>query len=102
MRTNWPFPNRNYFIPFSEGTDPFAWRENSDRFQLLNGKWEFNPISEFSVEAPVESTSIIDLLGSYLGAGILDDYEAEDYSEDKNYEVASYQDVESLEDYLVE
>lgn len=40
-------PNRNYFIPFSEGTDPFAWRENSSRFQLLNGKWDFKYFSDF-------------------------------------------------------
>ncbi len=40
-------PNRNYFIPFSEGTDPFAWREKSDRFMLLNGKWDFKYFSDF-------------------------------------------------------
>jgi len=66
----------------------------------LNGKWEFNPISEFSVEAPAESTSIIDLLGSYLGAEILDDYEAEDYSEDEIYDVD--EDTESLEENILE
>lgn len=30
-----------YFIPFAKGQDPFAEREASDRFELLNGKWHF-------------------------------------------------------------
>lgn len=30
-----------YFIPFAEGQDPFAHRETSDRFELLNGDWDF-------------------------------------------------------------
>lgn len=69
----------------------------------LKWKWKFNPVSEFSVEAPAESISIIDLLGSYLGAGVLDDYEAEDYSEDENYDiVTSYEDTESLEENIIE
>lgn len=68
----------------------------------FQGERNFSQISEFNIEAPAESIALSDLLWSYLWAGILDDYEAEDYSEDENYEVASYQDVESLEDYLVE
>jgi len=28
--------NRNYFLPFSENTDPFEKRENSNRFLILN------------------------------------------------------------------
>ena len=30
-----------YFIPFAPGQDPFAGRENSDRFTLLSGDWDF-------------------------------------------------------------
>ncbi len=30
-----------YFIPFSPGQDPFGNRENSLRFKLLNGEWNF-------------------------------------------------------------
>ena len=30
-----------YFIPFEWGADPFAQREKSKRFELLNGKWDF-------------------------------------------------------------
>ncbi len=30
-----------YFIPFSEGQDPFAGREESSCFELLNGDWGF-------------------------------------------------------------
>ncbi|MGN0700326.1 MAG: glycoside hydrolase family 2 TIM barrel-domain containing protein [Oscillospiraceae bacterium] len=30
-----------YFIPFAEGQDAFADREQSDRFELLNGDWGF-------------------------------------------------------------
>ena len=30
-----------YFIPFAKGQDPFADRNTSDRFELLNGDWEF-------------------------------------------------------------
>lgn len=33
--------NRNYYIPFSAGQDAFDVRENSERFQLLNGLWDF-------------------------------------------------------------
>jgi len=32
---------RCYFIPFSHGQDPFADRELSRRFELLNGEWDF-------------------------------------------------------------
>ena len=31
-----------YFIPFEKGADPFAVREASKRFELLNGKWDFS------------------------------------------------------------
>ena len=30
-----------YFIPFAKGQDPFLSREESERFTLLNGEWEF-------------------------------------------------------------
>ncbi len=40
-------PNRNYYIPFSKGTDPFAWREESERFHLLNGQWDFRYFADF-------------------------------------------------------
>ena len=30
-----------YFIPFAKGQDPSACREESDRFELLNGEWDF-------------------------------------------------------------
>ncbi|MBJ9992401.1 glycoside hydrolase family 2 TIM barrel-domain containing protein [Paenibacillus sp. S28] len=33
--------NRNYFIPFSPTQDPFAQREQSNHFFLLNGPWGF-------------------------------------------------------------
>ena len=31
-----------YFIPFTKGTDAFAGREKSSRFELLNGEWDFS------------------------------------------------------------
>ena len=35
-------PNRAYFIPAAERMDDLVeHRENSDRFQLLNGEWKF-------------------------------------------------------------
>ncbi len=34
-------PNRAYYIPFAPNQDPFADRETSDRFRLLNGDWGF-------------------------------------------------------------
>lgn len=40
-------PNRNYFIPFSQNADPFKNREESDRFQLLNGTWNFRYYNSF-------------------------------------------------------
>lgn len=33
--------NHAYFIPFSKGCDPFAERTESERFELLNGTWDF-------------------------------------------------------------
>ncbi len=33
--------DHNYFIPFGKEQDPFAERETSERFQLLNGTWDF-------------------------------------------------------------
>ena len=33
---------RCYYIPFGKEQDPFADRENSDRFELLNGDWGFS------------------------------------------------------------
>lgn len=34
--------DHSYFIPFAMGEDPFGPREESSRFLLLNGEWEFN------------------------------------------------------------
>ena len=34
-------PNRCYYVPFAKNQDPFAERECSERFQLLNGDWGF-------------------------------------------------------------
>ena len=34
-------PDHAYFIPFAKGQDPFKPREESERFQLLNGDWSF-------------------------------------------------------------
>ena len=34
-------PDHAYFIPFSKGQDPFGAREDSGRFELLNGDWDF-------------------------------------------------------------
>lgn len=60
-------PNRNYYIPFSVGADPFGAREESERFMLLSGDWNFNyysslldlPVnfleSEFRATIPVPS-----------------------------------------------
>ncbi len=31
----------SYFIPFAKNADPFAERTKSERFELLNGEWEF-------------------------------------------------------------
>ncbi|MCR4953648.1 MAG: DUF4981 domain-containing protein [Treponema sp.] len=33
--------NHAYFIPFADGENPFEARENSSRFELLNGEWDF-------------------------------------------------------------
>ena len=34
-------PNRCYFVPFAKNQNPFAERESSQRFELLNGDWGF-------------------------------------------------------------
>ena len=34
-------PDQAYFIPFAKGQDTFAERETSQRFELLNGDWDF-------------------------------------------------------------
>ena len=34
-------PDHAYFIPFSKGQDSFGAREDSGRFELLNGDWDF-------------------------------------------------------------
>ena len=34
-------PKHCYFIPFGEEQNPFAGRESSGRFELLNGEWDF-------------------------------------------------------------
>jgi len=41
-------PDRNYYIPFSIEQEPFAEREMSDRFQSLNGIWDFHYYESFS------------------------------------------------------
>ena len=35
-------PKHCYFIPFAPGEDSFSTRENSSRFKLLNGEWDFS------------------------------------------------------------
>ncbi len=43
-----------YFIPFSKGQNPSQARENSDRFTLLNGIWDFkfyNNVRELDIES---------------------------------------------------
>ena len=45
-----------YFIPFSKGEDPFADRESSGRFKLLNGDWKFRYFN-----------SVIDLEDDFVG-----------------------------------
>nr|WP_255570213.1 glycoside hydrolase family 2 TIM barrel-domain containing protein [Cohnella sp. CFH 77786] len=39
--------NRNYYIPFSPEQDAFARREQSNRFYLLNGQWNFRYYDSF-------------------------------------------------------
>ncbi|MBP0955830.1 MAG: glycoside hydrolase family 2 [Oscillospiraceae bacterium] len=34
-------PDHAYFIPFANGQNPFADRENSERIEMLNGEWDF-------------------------------------------------------------
>ena len=34
--------DHSYFIPFAKDEDPYGLREESSRFMLLNGDWEFN------------------------------------------------------------
>ena len=46
-----------YFIPFGTAQDPFDSRENSERFELLNGEWDFRYYE-----------SIIDLEDDFLSA----------------------------------
>ena len=47
-----------YFIPFSKEQDPFGSRESSDRFELLNGEWNFKFY-----------TSIIDIEDDFISSG---------------------------------
>lgn len=47
-----------YFIPFSKGQDPFESRENSARFELLNGDWNFKFYG-----------SIIDIEDDFISSG---------------------------------
>lgn len=49
-------PKHCYFIPFREDQDPFAERESSGRFELLNGEWDFRYYN-----------SIIDLEDDFAG-----------------------------------
>lgn len=41
-------PDHNYFIPFAKDQNPFANREESDRFTLLNGDWAFSFYESFA------------------------------------------------------
>ncbi len=50
--------DHSYFIPFPKNSNPFVQRENSERFLLLNGEWEFNYYD-----------SIIDLEDDFVNAG---------------------------------
>ena len=34
--------SRCYYVPFAKGEDPFSKREDSSRFELLNGEWGFS------------------------------------------------------------
>ena len=34
-------PRHSYFIPFANTADPFMPRTSSERFELLNGEWDF-------------------------------------------------------------
>ncbi len=54
-------PDRNYFIPFPPKEDPFAPREWSERFFLLNGEWEFKYYESF-----------LDLEGDFLSIPFTD------------------------------
>ncbi len=38
-------PNHCYFIPFGKSQNPFANREESERFELLNGDWGFHYVN---------------------------------------------------------
>lgn len=49
--------NHAYFIPFAKGQDAFKSRGQSQRFQLLNGQWDFNYYA-----------SIIDLEDDFVSA----------------------------------
>lgn len=48
--------NHCYFIPFAKNQDPFAPRENSKEFELLNGEWGFRYFD-----------SVIDLEDDFVG-----------------------------------
>lgn len=55
-------PNHCYFIPFGKGQNPFASREESECFELLNGEWGFRyyesivDLEEDFVEVESEAT----------------------------------------------
>jgi beta-galactosidase len=40
-------PLRSYYIPFAPTENPYALRENSSRFLLLNGNWDFDGYESF-------------------------------------------------------
>ena len=52
-------PNRAYFVPASAPTDTrFAAREQSDRFRLLNGEWDFKYYaSVYDLDAEVDASA---------------------------------------------
>ena len=55
-------PTRNYFIPFEKGSDVFAWRENSARFMLLNGEWDFHYYTDFrDLQIEMETSGVENL-----------------------------------------
>lgn len=50
-------PNRCYFVPFGKGQNPFESRENSERFELLNGDWGFRYFASI-IDLEDEFTSV--------------------------------------------
>lgn len=49
--------DHNYFIPFKKGQNAFSERENSQRFELLNGEWDFSYF-ESVIDLPDDFTQL--------------------------------------------